>query len=319
MAVGGWWWGRRAVRMGNPLRGYAWLEVGVAVTAGLYFGLLPVYHAVYPHLFRAMETSSGLAIAVKFGLSLLVVFPPAFFMGGTIPLMGQYVIRDARRFGATGALLYGVNTLGAAVGAYLAGFHLPLWLGYRGTCGVAMGITLAVSAAAWWLSRGQATVSGDGLAWTCPREREDGARRSKPDLPSYLILAVCFLSGFGVLGLEVLWTRMFAQVLANSVYTFSAVLVTILLCLAVGAGIAGVLARLPLRTDGTLLVLLLAGAVAAGAAPFVFMHLTDGMRTIGASTGWAGYILGCFPDDCLRAGPTGLPVGDDLPVPPEDE
>jgi len=47
--------------------------------------------------------------------------------------------------------------------------------------------------------------------------------------------AICFLSGFGFLALEVLWTRMFAQVLENSVYTFSAVLVILLLCLAAGA------------------------------------------------------------------------------------
>lgn len=313
LAAGGWFWGRRAARMANPLRGYAWLEVGVLVTAGLYFGLLPTYHAVYPHLFRATGASSGIAVAVKFGLALLVVFPPAFFMGGTIPLMGQHLIRDARRFGTTGALLYGVNTLGAAVGAYLAGFHLPLWLGYRGTCGVAMGVTLAVAAAAWWLSRGQGVVSADGLVRMCPRERAHGAARNTPDLPHYLILVVCFLSGFGVLGLEVLWTRMFAQVLANSVYTFSAVLVTILLCLAVGAGIAGVLARLPIRPGTTLLVLLAAGAVAAGAAPFVFMRLTDGMRTVGASTGWAGYILDVFRTAALVLGPPGCLLGTVFP------
>ena len=313
LAAGGWLWGRRAARMRNPLRGYAWLEVAVAVTAGLYFGLLPVYHAVYPHLFRAIGTSSGLAIAVKFGLSLLVVFPPAFFMGGTIPLMGQHLIRDARLFGATGALLYGVNTLGAAVGAYLAGFHLPLWFGYRGTCGAAMGVTLAVAAAAWWLSRGQGAVAGDGPARTHPREREHGVQRNTPDLPPQLILAVCFLSGFGMLGLEVLWTRMFAQVLENSVYTFAAVLVTILLCLAVGAGIAGALAWMPIRPGGTLVALLVAGAGAAGAAPFVFMHLTDGMRTVGASTGWAGHILDVFRATFLVLGPPGCLLGTIFP------
>ena len=41
------------------------------------------------------------------------------------------------------------------------------------------------------------------------------------------VFAVCFLSGFGILALEILWTRMFAQVLENSVYTFAAILVTV--------------------------------------------------------------------------------------------
>jgi len=288
LAAGGWFWGRRAARMSNPLRSYASLEVGIALTALLYFALLPVYHWVYPHIFRAAGLSP-LATAAKFALSVLAVFPPAFFMGGTIPVMGQHLIRDVRRFGATGALLYGLNTLGAALGAYLAGFHLPLWLGYRATYGVATCITCCVAVVAWLLSRGQAVASSDA-----GRGVSEARATTGPALPQPFIAATCFLSGFGVLGLEVLWTRMFAQVLTNSVYTFAAVLVTILMSLALGAGVAAILARLPLRPAGVLFGLLVAAALAAGTTPLTFMHVTDNMRIVSSSTEWSGYIMDVF-------------------------
>ena len=57
------------------------------------------------------------------------------------------------------------------------------------------------------------------------------------------ILSLCLLSGFGVLALEVLWTRLFSQVLENSVYTFAALLVVVLVCLALGAMLSALIAR----------------------------------------------------------------------------
>jgi spermidine synthase len=56
---------------------------------------------------------------------------------------------------------------------------------------------------------------------------------------------VAFFSGFGVLALEVLWTRMFAQVLENPVHAFVMILVVVLNFLAAGAALSARLARQP--------------------------------------------------------------------------
>ncbi len=300
-AVGGLLWGRRAAGMRRPLRGYAMLELGIAVTAMGAFLLPPLYRWVYPLIFQAMAASGPLAVAIKFALSVAVVFPPALCMGGTVPLMSEHLIRDPRRFGRSAALLYGVNTLGATLGAYLAGFHLPLWWGYRLTFVAALSVTLAVAAAAWWLSRTERAPPRP--AGPATRPRLQGSRlQGPPALSPRLVGAICFLSGFGVLGFEVLWTRMFAQVLQNSVYTFAAVLVTVLAALAVGAGIASLLARLPWRPASVLFVLLPAAGLAAGTTPFVFMHLTDNLTSVGSSPGWGGYILDVFRTALLVMG-----------------
>jgi len=306
LAVGGWLWGRRATRMDNPLCGYAVLEAGIALTALLYFVVLPAYGWIYPLIFQPGGGSPA-SVATKFGLALLLVFPPALFMGGTVPLMGQTLIRDGRQFGRDASLLYGVNTLGAALGAYLAGFHLPLWLGYRGAYGVALGITLSVAVVAWMLSRVAAPSSkADALI-------QESAEAEPVALSRRAVTWLSFMSGFGVLGFEVLWTRMFAQVLQNSVYTYAAVLVTILLCLAVGAGLANGLARFAWRPSRVLCGLLVAAGLSAGMTPFVFMALTDNMRMVGGSPEWTGYVFEVFKTTILVLGIPGCLLGTVFP------
>ncbi len=124
IAAGGAVFGRRAARWERPLRAYGWLEAGVTVSALLYFGLLEIFRASYASLFAAFGEAPGALVAAKFGIALLVLFPPAFFMGGTLPLVSQHLVRRADALGTTASWLYAVNTLGAALGAYLAAFHL---------------------------------------------------------------------------------------------------------------------------------------------------------------------------------------------------
>jgi spermidine synthase len=152
LAAGSWFWGRRSARVGNSLRTYAWLEIGIAVTALLYFVVLRCYYHIYPFVYQNVD-SEILLLVIKFALALFLIFPPAFCMGGTIPVIGQYMIRRQSSFGTTSAMLYGVNTLGAATGACLAGFFLPLWIGFRATCASAMIITTLVAITALRMSR----------------------------------------------------------------------------------------------------------------------------------------------------------------------
>ena len=92
LAAGGYVWGRRAGRLHNPLRTYA-LEAGVAFTALLYFFLLDAYYAIYSTLFDVFGNRPPLFIVIKFALAIGVLFPPAFFMGGTLPVMSQHLVR----------------------------------------------------------------------------------------------------------------------------------------------------------------------------------------------------------------------------------
>lgn len=312
LAAGNGFWGRRFTGATNVLRGYAWLEVGIAVTALIYFFILDFYYRVYPAVYAGIG-SAPLLLAVKFALALLLIFPPAFCMGGTIPVIGQYLVRNRIAFGSTSALLYGVNTFGAALGALLAGFFLPLWIGFKATCMGAMAITATVAAVSFVLSRRSGKGSGPEEAGfeagqdrmgRLPDSQGKVARRER-----LAITGVCFLSGFGFLALEVLWMRMFAQVLENSVYTFAAILVIVLLCLAAGAALSSRLARGSVYPFHTLALLVILSGVAVAITPFIFMALTNSMQIVAFAGPWVQFVLLIFKIGILAIGLPALLLG----------
>jgi len=70
--------------------------------------------------------------------------------------------------------------------------------------------------------------------------------------------------------------------------------VTVLICLAVGALISSVLARLSWPPMRVLTLILLLSGLAVALTPFIFMQITDGLRPLTVTGGWHRYIGGVF-------------------------
>ena len=170
LAVGSAVFGRWSPRLRSPLRAYAWLELGIAAAAALYFVLLEVYFQLYGPLYDALVDRPAAFNAFRVALATLVLLPPAALMGGTLPILGQHLVRRPDELGRYGALLYAVNTIGAAVGAFLAGFVLPLALGFDRAYLLAMAVNVAVAGLAWRLS--QADARGAAGAPDVPADRQ---------------------------------------------------------------------------------------------------------------------------------------------------
>ena len=301
LAVGSWVFGRRAARFSNGLRAYGWLEIGVGAAALLYFTLRGTYVLFYAPIYEAFGHSLPLLLAAKLLLTLPILFPAAFLMGGTLPVLGQYLVRSGENLGRAGPLLYAANTIGAAAGALAAGFYLPAVLGFRNTylLGITLNVVIGVSAIV--LSRRDTAVPvvpesppAMPLKKKPPPRFEGVPEPTRADVR--LAAAIALLSGFMTLGFQVMWTRMFALVLPNSVYTFAAILAVFLTSLALGSVLASLLARTRFRPGTVLVTLLAAGGLAVGAIPFVFVWWTDGLRPIGAGAGWSAYVGSMFAD-----------------------
>ena len=330
IATGGAVWGRRAPRLANSLQGFGWLEVGVAVTALGHLVLIDVYHVVVPVLVGPPGGHPVLETVVKVVVATAILLPPSFLMGGTLPLMTQHLVRSRDRLGTTGTAIYAVNTAGSALGALAAGFVLPMALGMRGAYLLAVGLDLAVGATAVLLARrdpppaADPTLAGDRRLPAEPltptnHPLSDGDRTGpaaalegqpclgehalpnvadgsdlpapNPRLAGGLILAIAAVSGMATLAIEVVWTRLFSQVLQNSAQTYALVLTAFLLALAAGAGLANLLARQRRLAPTTVLGGLLAGSAAVAAtSPWWFHRLTDGLRYLGADLTWGAYL-----------------------------
>ena len=275
LAVGSTVWGRRSVKTKFPLKTYAFLEAGVALSAFVYFFLLDFYYLIYSPLFQMLGNHPYLFVAVKLFLAMLILFPPAFFMGGTFPVMSQYWVRSPSTLGQTASLLYAVNTLGAALGVYAAGFHLPLLFGYRNSYILTITTTGIVALAAWWIGRNSPCLA------LPVRQSEDVSPKPAEHIkhfPFRVIWVLAFLSGFVALGLEVLWIRMFSQVLQNSVYSFSMILFVFIISLALGSALASFLARRKLLSHVVLFVLLAVSGFLVGISPFIFTWITGSLE-----------------------------------------
>ncbi|QOC22512.1 fused MFS/spermidine synthase [Wenzhouxiangella sp. AB-CW3] len=309
IAAGGWFWGRRARRLASGLAAFGWLEVAVAATALGHFVLLDAYQALYPALYPVIGDVPIADTLFKILLAALILFPVSFLMGGTLPVLGQYLIRQPAELGRLGSLLYAVNTGGAAFGALAAGFVLPVWLGFAGAYGVAVLLDLTVGLLALWLARRWVEAA--------PRPVEQDALKApgrEPGRASSLLWALAFTSGLVAIAVEVVWTRMFAQVLQNSVYTYALVLVVFLLALTLGATLANRLSRVRrLAADRIILGLLATAAVLVAASAWLFQAATGGLGYIGAGRDWWEYLTSVITVAAVVMLVPGIMLGTVLP------
>lgn len=284
LAVGGYHWGQKMVGQQRPLRVYGWLELGVAISALGYFLILKAYALLYPTLFAWFDNGQLLFVLVKFLLAIAILFPPAYFMGGTLPVLSHYVVRQHQQLGQKVSVLYVVNTLGAVIGVLLASFYLPPTLGYFYSYWVAIGLTLTVALVAFLVATKQHNLVEI-------RQHQADCLSSQTSIKVIDLKWLAFISGSGLLALQVLWSRMFAQVLQNSVYTFGIILLMFLLCLALGGAIARWLMTSRFDKQLVLFLLLLIGGVLVAITPFEFVYLTHDLSYLGGNEGWFSYLI----------------------------
>jgi predicted membrane-bound spermidine synthase len=215
-------WADRAVR---PLRLYAMLELAVGVTA-LGVSLL------LAHLGHVTASGGVLdVLGVRMTLSFLLLLPPTIAMGATTPALARFVTKDIAHVGRAFALLYSVNTLGAALGCGLAGFA---WIGRHGlfrTELLAVAFNLAVGAVAFAWARALPNTGSQR-----PEEERRPVEEAKPEVdgPARWLYAVAFATGGASIACEVLWFRVLRTFVDSSTYAFTLLLVTFLVALVVG-------------------------------------------------------------------------------------
>lgn len=304
IAAGNAFWGRKATRLRRPLMVYGLLELGVTASALIFFAVITIYDALYPTLYSLFAGSATAFTVTKFILALILFFIPSFFMGGTLPVMTQHLVRHKESLGRRASVLYAINTVGAACGGVAAGFYLPQALGIDTSYIVAMLMTCIVGIIGVILGRAPSYAISEASP---PTHKLTSSTR----LTTLPVLAG--LSGFASLALQVLWIRMFAQVLHNSVYTYSAILSVFLVSLALGGAIARLLAHGRQIHHWLLPLLLTTTALSVAISPMLFYWLTDGSSYIGGDASFNGYMLQILGVTVLTIGIPTMTMGILLP------
>src|SRR5437870_10633188 len=102
---------------------YGLLEIGAGGSAALVVWLLGSHREILLEPLRWTGTGAAASVTgVAFAAAILLV--PTCLMGGTLPVLGRVMVPTLDRLIDRFGLLYAVNTMGGAAGAFLAGFVL---------------------------------------------------------------------------------------------------------------------------------------------------------------------------------------------------
>ncbi len=252
LGLGGYLFGRRLRQAKNPLAIYAALELAIALTAGLTPFLIDLASWIYFHLGGVSTLGLPFATALRLGLSVLVLGTSTTLMGGTLPAIAQAFQRRRDVHRRDVAWLYGINTLGAVCGAFLATFWLIELLGVRSTLWLAVLCNLLLALVARQLARQEATAAASSPTDDRTALEPESSVATPPvalSPPIRLVLPAAALVGGIFFLMEIVWYRMLAPILGGSSYTFGLILSLALL----GIGLGGLIYALrPKHKDVTL-------------------------------------------------------------------
>jgi spermidine synthase len=247
LALGAAAFGRLADRVERPLTLFGMLEIGVGVSGALLTWLLGEGRALFLAPLRTLPDGGG-ARAVEFALAFALLCVPTILMGGSLPALTRHTVRQPSRLLGPLGLLYGLNTLGGAVGVFLAGFYLFEMFGVSSSAYLAALLDVLVGGAALWLDRFRVRRE------PAPGETAHEAPTAPGPTVTPGVRAVCLaavgLGGAAVLAYEVVWTRLLTLSMRSFSYSFSLMLSLFLGGLVLGALIVFALAdriRRPLR------------------------------------------------------------------------
>ncbi|MEI7445063.1 MAG: fused MFS/spermidine synthase [Burkholderiales bacterium] len=209
------------------LTAFALAEVGVAV-----FALLskPFLHDLLATRLAGVVDAPGAIFALCFAGLVL----PTTLMGASLPLLSRAVATSLASLAERVGRLYGLNTVGAGVGALVGGWVLVGTLGFVGTLAVAAACSLAAAAVAMTLRAGLPHAGAAPSRPTGPAAGAPGVRT--PGFAGWC--ALVFVSGYVIVALEIVWVRVLGQIGTFHAYLFPTVLGIFLLADGLGIAVA---------------------------------------------------------------------------------
>ena len=229
LGLGSWIAGRLVDTRKNPLKLYAGLEWGIALTAPAVPFLISSLEPLYAFIYQNITSSLSLLMLIKFFISFTLLLLPTFFMGATLPVISSFLVNRTDSIGPRIGLLYAFNTLGATLGCFFTGFVFIKTFGVRETTWLTALINLALGLIFIVLHK---TIPPDAY-----KKDVKDVTTLLPLKKSHLklILVVFAVAGFTSLAYEFLWTRLLVFKLKTTIYAFTIMLTTFLSGIGLGS------------------------------------------------------------------------------------
>jgi len=272
----------------------------------------PVYSVIYNQMFPYFMPYT---LITFIGCAILLCLP-VICMGATLPILCRFYVTSLSHVGTNTGRLYGLNTIGAAAGSLVCGFWLISFLGVRGSLIFAVVINAVIGFSCVYLSYRLKTTSWDKEEPAIPEDGPDvGSGETGPWESPFVTRAALLIfavSGFCSMAYEVIWTKLLGLIVGPTTYSFTIVLVTFILGLALGSMIFGWLGD---RTGKAMQILIVTQIVAAlsvlgisqllGDSQFFFAkiiyHMKDNFVLLNLAKAATLFFFMIFPTLCLGA------------------
>ncbi|WP_309380648.1 fused MFS/spermidine synthase [Cerasicoccus frondis] len=238
---------------------------------------------------------------VKLLIAFVAIFPPAFCMGYSFPMIVQAAMADrgSQKLGQEGLWLYGLNTVGGALGILLTLLYmLERWGSFRAM------LTAAVLNA----------VIGSTCLWLASKSKKS---EHAPNTPARKVVEIpmraatlAFISGAATLALEVLGVQMLILVTPSTLHTPGAILFAVILALSLPPLALSWMLRTPkCNAPGILSISLPIAALLVACAPLLFMGVARSGGFSEPTASLSAYIIRLIVLSLLTLGPAWIAIG----------
>jgi len=279
LAMGSFWIGRYIDRRRRVLAVYAGLEAGIGLSALLFPVVLQALTPLYVWLHQSLSASFWLFSLVRFLLAFCLLCVPTALMGATLPVLSRYLVQSSATLGWNVGALYALNTGGAVLGCFMAGYVLIGSAGLSRTVWIGAALNFAIALVVWVGQRWIEAPGAREVPSSSPRDTAP-AVALYDDRTVRRVLWSFALAGCAALSYEVIWTRALTFFVGNSTYAFSAMLTTFLCGLALGSALV---ARI---SDRSANVLALLGALQVGIGVYGILTIAILGRLFYGLDGW---------------------------------
>ncbi|MGB9664708.1 MAG: fused MFS/spermidine synthase [Ignavibacteria bacterium] len=245
LAIGNYLFGRISDQLKNHLKLYGLIELLI----GLYCLLFPLLSNLYEKLFlnfvdeSLLDNSPTIYLTIKIFIAIISLILPTTLMGGTLPILTNYFTEKIENIRKENANLYFLNSFGAVVGIFFAGFVLIKTFGLDVTIKIGGVINIFVGLVSLFISSIKNIVLKSSPEHSLTDNETESFRvtsqidviNSKSKTLILIVVLIAALSGFASLLYEVLWTRILITVFGSSTYSFSIMLLAFISGITIGS------------------------------------------------------------------------------------
>lgn len=236
LALGNFIIGRLSDKIFSQLLFYGLIELVI----GIYCIFFPTINSVSEKFFFNVINESILLdnqflyLIIKFFVAVLVLILPTTLMGGTLPLLTKFFTERIGNIRKENANLYFLNSFGAVVGVFFAGFILIKTFGLDVTIKIGGVLNILIGSTSILLNSFIKESAVQNLSLEQKSSISENVKQfSIPTIK--VIIAIGGLSGFASLMYEILWTRILIAVFGSSTYSFSIMLMAFISGITLGS------------------------------------------------------------------------------------